>query len=132
MPADGLVGVAIESVEEMLTHHYDPRDNVPRLSHGNYFGRSLTALGVAAHGAGHALPDGTAPALLAASVTNPRAGGRILLAPRPSRATFGPMSNEGRARGGAHHRSAICMHRRVELDWIEPLAMNTDSHYIRR
>jgi Zn-dependent membrane protease YugP len=57
MRADGLVGVAIESVEGMLTHYYDPRDSVPRLSHGNYFGRSLTALGVAAHGAGHALPE---------------------------------------------------------------------------
>jgi uncharacterized protein len=57
MRAEGVHGVEIEPVEGHLTDHYDPRHKVLRLSHGNYAGSSLAALGVAAHEAGHAIQD---------------------------------------------------------------------------
>jgi Zn-dependent membrane protease YugP len=40
-----------------MSDHYDPRAKVLRLSPDVYQGRSLAALGVAAHEAGHALQD---------------------------------------------------------------------------
>ena len=40
-----------------MSDHYDPRHKVLRLSHGVYAGRSLAAVGVAAHEAGHAIQD---------------------------------------------------------------------------
>jgi Zn-dependent membrane protease YugP len=40
-----------------LTDHYDPRSKVLRLSHEVYGSRSLAAVGIAAHEAGHALQD---------------------------------------------------------------------------
>ena len=55
--AAGVEGVRIEPVAGELTDHYDPRDKVLRLSEGVYAGRSLAALGVAAHEAGHAIQD---------------------------------------------------------------------------
>jgi Zn-dependent membrane protease YugP len=57
MRVEGVHGVAIEPVAGHLSDHYDPRDKVLRLSHENYQGRSLAALGVAAHEAGHAIQD---------------------------------------------------------------------------
>jgi Zn-dependent membrane protease YugP len=55
---DGSVAdVAIEPVHGQLTDHYDPSHKVLRLSEPVYGGRSLAALGVAAHEAGHALQD---------------------------------------------------------------------------
>jgi Zn-dependent membrane protease YugP len=53
----GVNGVAIEPVEGFLSDHYDPRAKVLRLSPDVYSGRSLAALGIAAHEAGHALQD---------------------------------------------------------------------------
>lgn len=53
----GLQGVEIEEAEGFLSDHYDPRKKVLRLSPQVYHGRSLAALGVAAHEAGHALQD---------------------------------------------------------------------------
>ena len=53
----GLKSVAIEPIEGMLTDHYDPRDKVLRLSPQVYQERSMAAVGVAAHEAGHALQD---------------------------------------------------------------------------
>ncbi len=50
-------GVGIERVGEFLGDHYDPRDKVVRLSPEVYGGRSLAALGIAAHEVGHALQD---------------------------------------------------------------------------
>jgi Zn-dependent membrane protease YugP len=50
-------GVAIEPVEGFLSDHYSPGEKVLRLSPDVYAGRSLAALGVAAHEAGHALQD---------------------------------------------------------------------------
>ncbi|NDC62541.1 MAG: zinc metallopeptidase [Planctomycetia bacterium] len=49
--------VEVESVPGQLTDHYDPRTKVLRLSEGVYGSRSLAAVGIAAHEAGHALQD---------------------------------------------------------------------------
>lgn len=51
----GLTDVAIEQVPGHLSDHYDPRDRVLRLSPEVYQTRSLAAVGIAAHEAGHAL-----------------------------------------------------------------------------
>lgn len=52
---EGLRDVVVEEVRGFLTDHYDPIRKVLRLSPGVYRGRSLAALGVAAHEAGHAI-----------------------------------------------------------------------------
>ena len=49
------VDVRVEPIEGFLSDHYDPSARVLRLSPDVYGGRSLSALGVAAHEAGHAL-----------------------------------------------------------------------------
>jgi Zn-dependent membrane protease YugP len=51
----GINDVAIEPVQSFLGDHYDSRHKVLRLSPGVYHGRSLAALGIAAHECGHAL-----------------------------------------------------------------------------
>ncbi len=51
------MNVAIEQVGGMLTDHYDPRGPVLRLSPEVYSGRSVSAVAVAAHEAGHAIQD---------------------------------------------------------------------------
>jgi Zn-dependent membrane protease YugP len=53
----GLASVAIEPVPGQLSDHYDPREKVLRLSPDVYDQRSMAAVGVAAHEAGHALQD---------------------------------------------------------------------------
>jgi len=53
----GLHDVEIEQVPGHLSDHYDPRHKVLRLSTANYQSRSLAAVGIAAHEAGHALQD---------------------------------------------------------------------------
>lgn len=53
----GATGVEIESVPGQLTDHYDPQTKVLRLSQNVYSSRSLAAVGIAAHEAGHALQD---------------------------------------------------------------------------
>lgn len=50
-------GVGVEPVDGFLSDHYDPTSKVLRLSPGVYAGRSLAALGIAAHEAGHAIQD---------------------------------------------------------------------------
>ena len=57
MQAGGATGVAIEPVAGELSDHYDPRNKVLRLSQGVYGSRSLAAVGIAAHEAGHAIQD---------------------------------------------------------------------------
>jgi Zn-dependent membrane protease YugP len=47
--------VAIEQSQGWLSDHYDPRSRTLRLSPAVYAGRSVSAVGVAAHEAGHAL-----------------------------------------------------------------------------
>jgi Zn-dependent membrane protease YugP len=51
----GLTDVAIEPIAGQLSDHYDPRDKVLRLSADVYERRTLAAVGIAAHEAGHAL-----------------------------------------------------------------------------
>lgn len=53
----GLRDVEIEQIPGQLTDHYDPRAKVLRLSQAVYSSRSLAAVGIAAHEAGHALQD---------------------------------------------------------------------------
>jgi Zn-dependent membrane protease YugP len=55
----GILDVEVERVDGMLTDHYDPFHKVLRLSNDVYQGRSLAALGVAAHEAGHAIQHAT-------------------------------------------------------------------------
>ncbi|MGH7138953.1 MAG: zinc metallopeptidase, partial [Pirellulales bacterium] len=57
LDAGGLYNVEIEPVPGELSDHYDPRDKVLRLSSGVYGSRSMAAVGIAAHEAGHALQD---------------------------------------------------------------------------
>jgi len=52
-----LDNVNIEKVQGDLTDHYDPRENVLRLSDSTNDSTSVAAIGVAAHEAGHALQD---------------------------------------------------------------------------
>ena len=52
---NGVSGVKIERVSGQLTDHYDPRTNVIRLSESVYDAASISAVGVAAHEAGHAV-----------------------------------------------------------------------------
>ena len=53
--ANGVRGVRIERVGGNLTDHFDPRDNVIRLSDSVYDNTSTAAIGVACHEAGHAV-----------------------------------------------------------------------------
>jgi Zn-dependent membrane protease YugP len=62
--AAGVPGVRIEPTEGVLSDHYVPGERVLRLSPDVYAGRSLAALGVAAHEAGHALQDASRYPLL--------------------------------------------------------------------
>ncbi len=62
----GLNQVNIEQIGGHLSDHYDPRSKVLRLSPEVYSGRSMAALGVACHEAGHAFQDakGYAPLVI--------------------------------------------------------------------
>lgn len=55
MESAGINDVEIIEVPGELTDHYDPIRKRLALSHDNYHGTSLAALGVAAHEAGHAI-----------------------------------------------------------------------------
>lgn len=55
MELNGVYGVKIERVSGNLTDHYDPRTNTIRLSDSVYDTCSISAVGVAAHEAGHAV-----------------------------------------------------------------------------
>lgn len=51
--------VALETVPGEMTDHYDPRARVVRLSPDVFGGRSIAALGIAAHEVGHAIQHAT-------------------------------------------------------------------------
>ena len=59
-------GVRVELHEGWLSDHYDPRSRTVRLSPDVYHGRSVSAVGVAAHECGHAIQhaEGYAPMAL--------------------------------------------------------------------
>jgi Zn-dependent membrane protease YugP len=74
MRSEGVTGVAIEPVAGELSDHYDPRRKILRLSREVYSGRSLAALGVGAHEAGHAIQDASGyPALIVRNLIVPLA-----------------------------------------------------------
>jgi len=60
----GIEDVKITSTQGHLTDHYDPTKKRLVLSEENYHGRSLAALGVAAHEAGHAIQHKAGYAML--------------------------------------------------------------------
>jgi Zn-dependent membrane protease YugP len=64
--SEGLYDVQIEPIAGELTDHYDPRTRVLRLSQGVYNVRSIAAIGIAAHEAGHAIQHARAYAPLKA------------------------------------------------------------------
>ena len=71
----GVDGVQIEPVEGFLSDHYVPGQHVLRLSPEVYGGRSLAALGIAAHESGHALQDASRyPLLVMRNALVPLAG----------------------------------------------------------
>lgn len=51
----GIHDVTIEEVPGKLTDHYDPRDRTLRLSSDIFRGKSVAAVGIAAHEVGHAI-----------------------------------------------------------------------------
>lgn len=70
LDANGLYNTKVERVPGDLTDHYDPRDNVIRLSDSVYSSPSAAAVGIAAHEAGHAVQHATnyAPIKLRAAI----------------------------------------------------------------
>ena len=60
----GITNVAVERVSGNLTDHYDPRSQTIRLSDSVYDSRSVAAVGVAAHEAGHAAQYATGYAMI--------------------------------------------------------------------
>lgn len=57
LASSGLPNVRIELAQGFLSDHYDPGAKVLRLSHDVYHSESITAAGIAAHEAGHAIQD---------------------------------------------------------------------------
>lgn len=55
LDANGLSYIRIERVAGELTDHYDPKEDVIRLSEGVYGSASAAAVGIACHEAGHAV-----------------------------------------------------------------------------
>lgn len=68
----GATDVAIEAMPGNLNDHYDPQAKVLRLSEGVFGAKSLAAVGIAAHEAGHALQDAQGYSLM--SVRNAAVG----------------------------------------------------------
>ncbi|MCI0588600.1 MAG: zinc metallopeptidase [Planctomycetes bacterium] len=58
--SSGLEGVKVEPIHGHLTDHYDPRTRTLRLSEPVHDSRSIAAVGVAAHEAGHSLQHAAA------------------------------------------------------------------------
>ncbi len=61
---NGISGVKIEHTGGWLSDHYDPRNKTLRLSNDVYSSKSLSAIGVACHEAGHAMQDAQGYAML--------------------------------------------------------------------
>lgn len=59
LDSNGLGHIRIEHVRGHLTDHFDPQNNVIRLSDSVYASTSAAAVGVAAHEAGHAVQHAT-------------------------------------------------------------------------
>lgn len=61
---NGIYDVTIRPVDGSLTDHYNPSDKSINLSHDVYYGRSVSAVAVAAHETGHAVQHATAYSML--------------------------------------------------------------------
>lgn len=59
LDANGLRHVPVEMTAGTLTDHYDPKNDVMRLSSEVYNGTSIASVSIAAHESGHAIQDGT-------------------------------------------------------------------------
>lgn len=70
MRVENITNVDVEPIPGQMTDHYDPAAKKVRLSEGVYGGRSIAALGIAAHEVGHVIQDahGYAPMKLRAVV----------------------------------------------------------------
>ena len=64
LDANGLRHVPVEMTAGTLTDHYDPKNDVMRLSSEVYNGTSIASVSIAAHESGHAIQDGTSYAFL--------------------------------------------------------------------
>lgn len=64
LDANGLQHVPVEITAGTLTDHYDPKNDVMRLSSEVYNGTSIASVSIAAHESGHAIQDGTSYAFL--------------------------------------------------------------------
>lgn len=64
LDANGMGHVPIEMVAGHLTDHYDPKNDVMRLSNDVYNGTTIAAVSIAAHESGHAIQDGSSYAFL--------------------------------------------------------------------
>lgn len=59
LDSNGMGHVPIEIVPGTLSDHYDPSNDVMRLSNDVYHGSSVASVCIAAHESGHAIQDGT-------------------------------------------------------------------------
>lgn len=59
LDTNGLQHIRVEQIAGQLTDHYSPKENVIRLSADVYHRSSISAIGVAAHEAGHAVQYAT-------------------------------------------------------------------------
>jgi len=57
MQVEGIDNVGMEITPGQMTDHYDPKAKMVRLSEDVYHGRSIAALGIAAHEVGHVIQD---------------------------------------------------------------------------
>lgn len=90
----GITDVRIEHIKGKLNDHYDPAENVIRLSDGVYGGCSVAAVGIACHEAGHAAQhaQGYSPIKLRNALLGPcRIGSQAAL----PLAIFGLIFNSG-------------------------------------
>lgn len=61
---NGIYNVRVTSTPGHLSDHYNPEDRTVNLSEDVYYGRSVSAAAVAAHGCGHAVQHATAYSML--------------------------------------------------------------------
>jgi len=81
--SNGITDVQVRHVSGNLTDHYDPRDNVIRLSQDVYDKDSVAAVGVAMHEAGHAV--GLEDKYLGKGAPNPLYPHNLMSVPDPMR-----------------------------------------------
>jgi Zn-dependent membrane protease YugP len=80
LDAEGIHDVRIEPVGGILSDHYSPGEHVLRLSPGIHDGRTVAAMGVAAHEVGHAIQHarGYAPLALRSTIAPVASFGSML------------------------------------------------------